>query len=147
MLSIVFVFLNTRIDANVSLSKDVHWHLAKYFYGFKKMFSYAYEFWTHKDFSNVKIICSLLATIILTLSIAPCKDDIKHLFSGIAIIAGTLYSLNAFGLPLAKIKWLNYFVYKLWDFTTAGLCTLTGFLFITFIIIAVVKGIKLVSGR
>ncbi|HLG29730.1 MAG TPA: hypothetical protein VI387_05920 [Candidatus Brocadiales bacterium] len=148
VLSIVFVFLNTRIDTNVPLSENVRWILVKHFYGFKEMVLLTiYKFWIYQDFSSVKVICSLLATVIFTLSIAPHKGDIKHLIPGIIIIAAILYSLDAIGLSLTNYKWLNYTIYRLWDFTIAGLCTLTAFLLITFIIIGIVKGIKLVSAR
>jgi hypothetical protein len=106
-----------------------------------------YKFWAYKDLGNIRVICSLLAIVVFTLSIAPHKGDIKHLFSGIIIIAGIFSALDAIGLSLAKFRWLNYSVEWLWNFTTIGLCTLTAFLLITFVIIAVVKGIRLVSGK
>lgn len=148
VLSIVFVLLNTRIDANVPLSENVRWILVKYLYGFKEtVFLTVYNFWVYQDLGNAKLICSLLATVIFTLSIAPHKGDIKYLVPGIIIVAAILYSLDAIGLSLSNYKWLNYSVYKLWNFTIAGLCTLAGFLLLTFIIITVAKGIKLVSGK
>ncbi|MGR3309656.1 MAG: hypothetical protein ACUZ77_02675 [Candidatus Brocadiales bacterium] len=147
-LSVVFVFLNARIDANVPLSGDVQWLSVKHLFGFKRLVSSTiYKFWAYQDLGSVRVVCSLLATVIFALSIAPHKDDIKYIIPGVIIIACILYSLNAIGLSLTKYKWLNYCMYRLWDFITAGLCTLTAFLLVTFIIIAVVKGIKLVSGK
>lgn len=148
MLSIAFVFLNTQIDANVPLPEELQWRLLKYLYGLKKMVLWTmYRFWIYQDFSSVKVICALLATVIFTLSIAPHKGDTKYLIPGIIAIAGILYSLDAIGLPLTNYKWLNYTIYRLWDFTIAGLYTITVFLLVTFIIIVVIKGIKLVSGK
>jgi hypothetical protein len=95
---------------------------------------------------NIRHIFFVLAIIIFTISMAPHKQDIKHLVLGFGILALIFFFLEKAGIYLLKYKGWNFFIKQLWGITALSISVLTTLLFITLIIMGFIKGYRLTFG-
>lgn len=97
--------------------------------------------------TDIRHIFFLLAIIIFTVSMSPHKHDIKHLVLGFGIIALILFFLEKLGIHLLNYKWWNFCIKELWLITTLTLSVLATLLFITLIMMGIIKGYRLTFGQ
>lgn len=96
---------------------------------------------------NIRHIFFVLTIIIFTLSMAPHKQDIKHLVLGFSILALIFFFLEKTGIYLLKYRGWNFFIKELWGITTLSISVLATLLFITLVIMGFVKGYRLTFGH
>jgi hypothetical protein len=150
VLVLVSIILGNPIRANESLPYEVTFSI-------KAIFDYAKNFldiiWLTlnafwgRGFHTVGSIIFVIASIILTVSMAPHKADIKYIVLGFIILGATLYVLELFGISLLGYKWWVVILDNSWKMMSYIIAMLLTILFISSIIIGVIKGIKLTLGR
>ncbi|NUO07352.1 MAG: M50 family metallopeptidase [Candidatus Brocadia sp.] len=96
---------------------------------------------------NIRHIFFLLTIIIFTISMAPHKQDIKHLVLGFGIISLILFFLEKAGIHLLGYKWWSFCIKEFWLITTLTISVLATLLFITLTIMGIVKGYRLTFGH
>lgn len=96
---------------------------------------------------NIRHIFFVLTIVIFTISMAPHKQDIKHLVLGFSIISLILFFLEKAGIHLLKYKGWNFFIRELWAVTTLTISMLATLLFITLTTMGLIKGYRLTFGH
>lgn len=96
---------------------------------------------------NIRHIFFLLTMIVFTVSMAPHKQDIKHLVLGFSGISLILFFLEKAGIRLLKYGGWNFFIQELWTVTTLTISVLATLLFITLTIMGFIKGYRLTFGQ
>ncbi len=97
--------------------------------------------------TNVYHIVWVVAIVIFTVSMAPHKQDIKHLVLGFSIILTTFFFLERAGIRLLKYSWWDFFIKELWIITALTISVLSTLLFVTLLIMGFVKGYRLTFGQ
>jgi hypothetical protein len=104
------------------------------------------EFWGH-GFHTISSIIFIIASIIFTVSMAPHKSDIKYIVLGFIILGISLYVLEWFDISLLGYKWWVEMLDSSWRITSYIISILLTILFISSILIGVIKVIKLTIGH
>lgn len=99
------------------------------------------------DIENIRHIFFVLALIVFTISMAPHKQDIKHLVLGFSIFSLIFFFLEKAGIHLLKDKGWSFFLKELWAVTTLTISVLATLLFITLTIMGLIKGYRLTFGH
>jgi hypothetical protein len=103
-------------------------------------------FWG-RGFRTIGSIIFIIASIIFTVSMAPHRGDIKYIVLGFIILGLSLYTLERFGISLLGYKWWVVILDNSWKMMSYIIAMLLTILFISSIIIGVIKGIKLTLGH
>lgn len=98
-------------------------------------------------FHSISSILFIIASIIFTVSMAPHKRDIKYIVLGFIILGTILFFLELFGVSLLGYKWWDQALEDSWRIVTYIISLLLTILFITSIIIGIIKGIRLTFGH
>jgi len=98
-------------------------------------------------FHSISSILFIIASIIFTVSMAPHKRDIKYIVLGFIILGTVLFFLELFGISLLGYKWWDQALEDSWRIITYIISLLLTILFITSIIIGIIKGIGLTFGH
>jgi len=98
-------------------------------------------------FTSINSILFIIASIIFTVSMAPHKRDIKYIVLGFIILGTILFFLELFGVSLLGYKWWDHALERSWRIVTYIISLLLTILFITSIIIGIIKGIRLTLGH
>ncbi len=98
-------------------------------------------------FHSISSILFIIASIIFTVSMAPHKRDIKYIVLGFIILGTILFFLELFGVSLLGYKWWDQALENSWRIVTYIISLLLTILFITSIIIGIIKGIRLTFGH
>jgi hypothetical protein len=98
-------------------------------------------------FHSISSILFIIASIIFTVSMAPHKRDIKYIVLGFIILGTALFFLELFGISLLGYKWWDQALEDSWRIITYIISLLLTILFITSIIIGIIKGIGLTFGH
>lgn len=96
---------------------------------------------------NIRHIIFVIAIIIFTISMAPHKQDIKHLVLGFSILALIFFFLTKAGIDLLEYRGWNFFIKELWEITALSISVLATLLFITLITMGCIKGYRLTFGQ
>jgi hypothetical protein len=78
---------------------------------------------------------------------APHKSDIKYIVLGFIILGSVLFALEWFGISLLQYKWWDKMLDRSWVIITYIISILLTMLFISSIIIGMIKGVKLILGH
>lgn len=150
VLILISIILGNPIRVNESLPHEVTFSI-------KAIFDYAKNFldiiWLTinafwgRGFHTIGSIIFIIASIILTVSMAPHKGDIKYIVLGFIILGFILYALEWFGISLLGYKWWVVILDNSWRVMSYIISMLLTILFISSIIIGVIKGIKLTLGH
>jgi hypothetical protein len=103
-------------------------------------------FWK-SGFRSISSVLFIIASIIFTVSMAPHKSDIKYIVLGFIILGSALFALEWFGVSLLGYKWWDNALDDSWKILTYIISILLTILFISSIIIGVIKGVKLTFGH
>ena len=103
-------------------------------------------FWK-SGFHSISSILFIIASIIFTVSMAPHKRDIKYIVLGFVILGVALFLLELSGISLLGYKWWDQALENSWKIITYIISLLLTILFITSIIIGIIKGIGLTFGH
>ena len=103
-------------------------------------------FWK-SGFHSISSITFIIASIIFTVSMAPHKSDIKYIVLGFIILGTILFVLELFGISLLGYKWWNKALDDSWRILTYIISILLTILFISSIIIGMIKGVRLTFGH
>lgn len=95
---------------------------------------------------DIRHIVFVITLIIFTVSLAPHKQDIKHLVLGFTIISIILFFLDKAGISLLKYQGWKYVIQELWRMITLAISVLTTLLFVTLIIMGFIKAYRLTFG-
>ncbi len=98
-------------------------------------------------FHSISSILFITASIIFTVSMAPHKRDIKYIVLGFIILGTILYFLELLGISLLDYRWWDQALQDSWRIVTYIISLLLTILFITSIIIGIIKGIRLTLGH
>ncbi len=98
-------------------------------------------------FHSISSILFIIASIIFTVSMAPHKRDIKYIVLGFIILGTILFFLELFEISLLGYKWWDQALENSWRIVTYIISLLITILFITSIIVGIIKGIKLTFGH
>jgi len=103
-------------------------------------------FWK-SGFRSISSVLFIIASIIFTVSMAPHKSDIKYIVLGFIILGSALFALEWFGVSLLGYKWWDKALDDSWRILTYVISILLTILFISSIIIGMIKGVKLTFGH
>lgn len=103
-------------------------------------------FWK-SGFRSISSVLFIIASIIFTVSMAPHKSDIKYIVLGFIILGSALFALEWFGVSLLGYKWWDKALDDSWRILTYVISILLTILFISSIIIGMIKGMKLTFGH
>lgn len=103
-------------------------------------------FWK-SGFHSISSIIFIIASIIFTVSMAPHKSDIKYIVLGFIILGAALFALERFGTSLLSYKWWDKALDDSWRILTYVISILLTILFISSIIIGIIKGVRLTFGH
>jgi hypothetical protein len=103
-------------------------------------------FWK-SGFRSTSSVLFIIASIIFTVSMAPHKSDIKYIVLGFIILGSALFALEWFGVSLLGYKWWDKALDDSWKILTYIISILLTILFISSIIIGMIKGVKLTFGH
>ncbi len=103
-------------------------------------------FWK-SGFHSISSIIFIIASIIFTVSMAPHKSDIKYIVLGFIILGAALFALERFGISLLSYKWWDKALDDSWRILTYVISILLTILFISSIIIGMIKGVRLTFGH
>ena len=102
-------------------------------------------FWEH-GFRTISSIIFMIASIIFTVCMAPHRGDIKYIVLGFIILGFVLFALEWYEISLLGYKWWNEMLDNAWRIITYIISMLLTILFISSIIVGVIKAIKLTFG-
>ncbi len=150
ILILISIILGNPIRVSESLPADVTFSI-------KAVFDYAKNFldmiWLtlnlfwKQGFRTINSIIFIITAIIFTVSMAPHKSDIKYIVLGFIAVGFILFALEWFGISLLGYKWWDGVLDSSWRITTFIVSILLTILFISSIIIGIIKGIKLIFGH
>ncbi len=150
VLILVSIILGNPIQVSESLPKEMTFSM-------KLVFDYAKNFldmiWLTLNafwkigFHSISSILFIIASIIFTVSIAPHKRDIKYIVLGFIVLGTALFFLEIFGISLLGYKWWDQALEDSWRIVTYIISLLLTILFITSIIIGILKGVRLTFGH
>jgi hypothetical protein len=150
ILVLISIILGNPIRVDESLPNEIT-------FSFKIVFDYAKNFmdmiWlTLNTFwkSGIRSVSSvffIIASIIFTVTMAPHKSDIKYIVLGFIILGSVLFALEWFGISLLQYKWWDKMLDRSWVIITYIISILLTMLFISSIIIGMIKGVKLILGH
>jgi hypothetical protein len=103
-------------------------------------------FWK-SGFRSISSVLFIIASIIFTVTMAPHKSDIKYIVLGFIILGSVLFALEWFGVSLLGYKWWDKALDDSWKILTYIISILLTILFISSIIIGMIKGVKLTFGH
>ena len=103
-------------------------------------------FWK-SGFRSISSVFFIIASIIFTVTMAPHKSDIKYIVLGFIILGSALFALEWFGVSLLGYKWWDKALDDSWKILTYIISILLTILFISSIIIGIIKGVKLTFGH
>jgi len=103
-------------------------------------------FWK-SGFRSISSVFFIIASIIFTVTMAPHKSDIKYIVLGFIILGSALFALEWFGVSLLGYKWWDKTLDDSWKILTYIISILLTMLFISSIIIGMIKGVKLIFGH
>ncbi len=103
-------------------------------------------FW-NSGFHSISSIIFIIASIIFTVSMAPHKSDIKYIVLGFIILGSALFALEWFGISLLQYKWWDKMLDRSWVIITYITSILMTVLFVSSIIVGIIKGVKLTFGH
>jgi hypothetical protein len=103
-------------------------------------------FWK-SGFRSISSVLFIIASIIFTVTMAPHKSDIKYIVLGFIILGSALFALEWFGVSLLGYKWWDKALDDSWRILTYIISILLTILFISSIIIGMIKGVKLTFGH
>jgi len=103
-------------------------------------------FWK-SGFRSISSVLFIIASIIFTVSMAPHKSDIKYIVLGFIILGSSLFALERVGISLLDYKWWDKALDDSWRILTYVISILLTILFISSIIIGMIKGVKLTFGH
>lgn len=150
ILILISIILGNPIRINESLPNEVAFSLDAVFDYAKNLLDMIKltlnAFWNH-GFHSVGSIIFIIASIILTVSMAPHKSDIKYIIPGFIILGAALFSLELFGISLLGYTWWDKALDNSWRITTYIISILLTILFISSLIIGIIKGFKLTLGQ
>ncbi len=123
---------------------------------FKIVFDYAKNFlemirltliaiWEN-GFKSISSILFMIASIIFTVSMAPHKSDIKYIVLGFIALGAALFCLERYGISLFEYKWWDKALDYSWMMVSYIISLLLTILFISAIIVGIIKGFKLTFG-
>jgi hypothetical protein len=149
-LILVSIILGNPIRINESLPYEVTFSIKAIFDYAKNFLDIIWltlnEFWGH-GFRTISSIIFIIASVIFTVSMAPHKSDIKYIVLGFIILGLSLYALEWFGISLLGYKWWVGILDNSWRITSYIISILLTILFVSSVIIGVIKGIKLTIGQ
>ena len=96
---------------------------------------------------SISSVFFIIASIIFTVTMAPHKSDIKYTVLGFIILGSALFALEWFGISLLQYKWWDKMLDRSWVIITYIISILLTMLFISSIIIGMIKGVKLILGH
>ena len=105
-----------------------------------------HAFWK-SGFRSISSVFFIIASIIFTVTMAPHKSDIKYIVLGFIILGSALFALEWFGVSLLGYKWWDKALDDSWKILTYIISILLTMLFISSIIIGMIKGVKLIFGH
>ena len=150
VLILVSIILGNPIQVSESLPNEMTFSM-------KLVFDYAKNFldmiWLTLNafwkigFHSISSVLFIIASIIFTVSIAPHKRDIKYIVLGFIVLGTALFFLELFGISLLGYKWWDQALEDSWRIVTYIISLLLTILFITSIIIGIIKGIRLTFGH
>jgi hypothetical protein len=150
---IVFIskMLSNPIHLNTTFPKEIHFTFKGFFDLIQHLLDTVWvtlnSFKNQLHIENIRHIFFVLAIIVFTVSMAPHKQDIKHLVLGFSIISLILFFVEKTDVRLLKYKSWNYFIQELWVITTLTISILATMLFITLTIMGFIKGYRLTFGN
>ncbi len=103
-------------------------------------------FWD-SGFKSISSILFIIASIIFTVSMAPHKNDIKYIVLGFIVLGTALFLLERYGISLLDYKWWDKVLDNSWKIVTFIISILLTILFISTIIVGIIKGIRLTLGH
>lgn len=146
LLSIV---LENPIHVNESLPKEVTFSVKAIFDYAKDFLDIIWltlnEFW-ERGFRTAGSAIFIIASIIFTVCMAPHKGDIKYVVLGFIILGGILFGLELCGISLLGIKWWEKILDTSWSLMSYIISILLTILFVSAIIVGLIKGVKLIFG-
>ena len=126
-------------------------------FSFKIVFDYAKNFldmiWLtlnafwNSGFHSISSIIFIIASIIFTVSMAPHKSDLKYIVLGFIILGLILFTLEWSGISLLQYKWWDKMLDRSWVIITYITSILMTVLFVSSIIVGIIKGVKLTFGH
>jgi len=150
VLVLVSIILGNPIRVDESLPYEVTFSITAVFDYAKNFLDIIWltlnEFWG-RGFHTVSSVIFLITSIIFTVSMAPHKSDIKYIVLGFIILGCTLYALELFGIiSLLDYEWWAVMLDNSWRMTSYIISILLTILFISAIVIGVMKVIMLTFG-
>lgn len=153
---VFFIFFISKILANpihvdTTFPKEIHFTVKGFFDLMRHLLDTVWV--TFNSFRNqfrikdIRHILFIVTLIIFTVSLAPHKQDIKHLVLGFTTISIVLFFLDKAGISLLQYKGWKYFIQELWRMTTLTISVLTTLLFVTLIIMGFIKAYRLTFGH
>jgi hypothetical protein len=143
--------LSNPIHLNTTFPKEIHFTFKGFFDLIQHLLDTVWvtlnSFKNQLHIENIRHIFFVLAIIVFTVSMAPHKQDIKHLVLGFSIISLILFFVEKTDVRLLKYKSWNYFIQELWVITTLTISILATMLFITLTIMGFIKGYRLTFGN
>ncbi|ODS32508.1 MAG: hypothetical protein SCARUB_02361 [Candidatus Scalindua rubra] len=147
---LISIILGNPIRVDESLPNEVTFSI-------KAVFDYAKNFldmiWLtlnafwKSGFQSISSIIFIIASIIFTVSMAPHKGDIKYIVPGFIILGSALFALEWFGISLLGYKWWDKVLDNSWKIITYIVSILLTILFISSIIVGIIKAIRLTFGH
>jgi hypothetical protein len=149
VLILISTILGNPIQINESLPNEMT-------LSFKIVFDYAKnfldmiwltlnEFWEN-GFQSISSTLFIIASIIFTVSMAPHKSDIKYIVLGFIVLGATLFLLERYGISLLDNKWWDNTLDNSWKIVTFIISILLSILFISAIIVGIIKAFRLTFG-
>ena len=150
ILVLISIILGSPIRVEESLPNEITFSI-------KIVFDYAKNFldmiWLtlnafwESGFRSISSVLFIIASIIFTVSMAPHKSDIKYIVLGFIILGSALFTLELFGVSLLDYKWWDKALEDSWRILTYVISILLTILFISSIIIGMIKVVKLTFGH
>ncbi len=150
VLVLVSIILGNPIKVSESLPNEMSFSMSlvfDYARNFLDMIRLTLSAFWKIGFHSISSILFIIASIIFTVSMAPHKRDIKYIVLGFIILGTILFFLELFGVSLLGYKWWDQALENSWRIVTYIISLLLTILFITSIIIGIIKGIRLTFGH
>ncbi|MFQ5715325.1 MAG: hypothetical protein ACE5GU_14970 [Candidatus Scalinduaceae bacterium] len=150
ILILISIILGNPIRVNETLPSEVTFSIKAIFDYAKNFLDMIWltlnEFWRH-GFHTISSIVFIITSIIFTVSMAPHKSDIKYIVLGFIVVGSILFALEWLGISLLGYKWWDRVLDSSWRITTFIVSILLTILFVSSIIIGIIKVIKLTFGH
>ena len=148
ILIFVSIILGNPLQVKGSLPNEVSFSVKAVFDHAKNFLDMIWltlnEFWRHGF--RISSIIFIIVSIVFTVSMAPHKGDIKYIVLGFIILGFILFVLEWLGVSLQGYKWWADMLDGSWRVITYIVSVLLTILFISSIIIGIIKAVKLTLG-